>query len=131
MDLVKKYGQEEYDFSLRETQTYKLIEDVAHMRSEIGILFLNDFNEKVIMKILKSSDLEFHLLFVAEPHVFISRHHPLAKKKIITNEELAGYRIFPMSRENTIPFISRKKFSLLLSGRKISASVTGQPYLIF
>lgn len=91
VDLVKKYGQEEYDFSLRETQTYKLIEDVAHMRSEIGILFLNDFNEKVIMKILKSSDLEFHLLFVAKPHVFISRHHPLAKKKIITNEELADY----------------------------------------
>ena len=91
VDLVKKYGQEEYDFSLRETQTYKLIEDVAQMRSEIGILFLNDFNEKVIMKILKSSDLEFHLLFVAKPHVFISRHHPLAKKKIITNEELADY----------------------------------------
>lgn len=91
VDLVKKYGQEEYDFSLRETQTYKLIEDVAQMRSEIGILFLNDFNEKVIMKILKSSDLEFRLLFVAEPHVFISRHHPLAKKKIITNEELADY----------------------------------------
>ena len=91
VDLVKKYGQEEYDFSLRETQTYKLIEDVAHMRSEIGILFLNDFNEKVIRKILKSSVLEFHLLFVAEPHVFISRHHPLAKKKIITNEELADY----------------------------------------
>ena len=91
VDLVKKYGQEEYDFSLRETQTYKLIEDVAHMRSEIGILFLNDFNEKVIRKILKSSELEFHLLFVAKPHVFISRQHPLAKKKIITNEELADY----------------------------------------
>jgi len=91
VDLVKKYGQEEYDFSLRETQTYKLIEDVAQMRSEIGILFLNDFNEKVIRKILKSSDLEFHLLFVAEPYVFISRQHPLAKKKIITNEELADY----------------------------------------
>ena len=91
VDLVKKYGQEEYDFSLRETQTYKLIEDVAQMRSEIGILFLNDFNEKVIRKILKSSDLEFHLLLVAEHHVFISRQHPLAKKKIITNEELADY----------------------------------------
>ena len=53
VDLIKKYGQEEYDFSLRETQTYEIIEDVAKMRSEIGILFLNDFNEKVITKILK------------------------------------------------------------------------------
>ena len=60
VDLIKKYGQEEYDFSLRETQTYEIIEDVAKMRSEIGILFLNDFNEKVITKILKSNELEFH-----------------------------------------------------------------------
>lgn len=91
VDLIKEYGQEEYDFSLRETQTYEIIEDVARMRSEIGILFLNDFNESVIGKILKSHDLEFHLLFVAKPHVFISRKHPLAGKDIITNEELEAY----------------------------------------
>ena len=58
VDLITKIGQDEYDFSLRETQTYEIIEDVAKMRSEIGILFLNDFNEKVITKILKSYDLE-------------------------------------------------------------------------
>ena len=52
VDLIKEYGQEEYDFSLRETLTYEIIEDVARMRSEIGILFLNDFNESVIGKIL-------------------------------------------------------------------------------
>ncbi len=91
VDLIKKYGQDEYDFSLRETQTYEIIEDVAHMRSEIGILFLNDFNETVINKILKSHDLEFHQLFVAKPHVFISRKHPLAGKDVITNEELESY----------------------------------------
>ena len=43
VDLIQKYGQKEYDFSLRETQTYEIIEDVARMRREIGILFLNDF----------------------------------------------------------------------------------------
>ena len=91
VDLIKKYGQEEYDFSLRETQTYEIIEDVAKMRSEIGILFLNDFNEKVITKILKSNELEFHDLFVAKPHVLISRRHPLADRQIITNEELESY----------------------------------------
>ena len=91
VDLIKKFGQDEYDFSLRETQTYEIIEDVARMRSEIGILFLNDFNEKVITKILKSYDLEFHQLFVARPHVFISRKHPLAQNQVITNEELEQY----------------------------------------
>ena len=91
VDLIKKYGQDEYDFSLRETQTYEIIEDVAHMRSEIGILFLNEFNETVLNKILKAQDLQFHELFVAQPHVFISRKHPLAGKEIITNEELEEY----------------------------------------
>lgn len=91
VDLIKEYGQEEYDFSLRETQTYEIIEDVARLRSEIGILFLNDFNQTVIDKILKSYDLEFHLLFIAKPHVFISRSHPLAEKKVITNQELEIY----------------------------------------
>ena len=91
VDLIKQYGQEEYDFSLRETQTYEIIEDVAHLRSEIGILFLNDFNEAVLSKLLKSHDLEFHQLFVASPHVFISRKHPLAGNSIITNEELEEY----------------------------------------
>ena len=91
VDLIKEYGQDEYDFSIRETQTYEIIEDVARMRSEIGILFLNDFNEVVLTKILKSYDLEFHPLFVAKPHVFISRKHPLAENKVITNEELQSY----------------------------------------
>ncbi len=91
VDLIKEYGQDEYDFSIRETQTYEIIEDVAHMRSEIGILFLNDFNEVVLQKILKSNDLKFYKLFVAKPHVFISRRHPLADHKVITNEELEAY----------------------------------------
>ena len=91
VDLIKEYGQDEYDFSLRETQTYEIIEDVAKMRSEIGILFMNDFNEAVINKLLKTHDLEFKQLFVASPHVFISRKHPLAGKEIITNEELQAY----------------------------------------
>ena len=33
VDLIKQFGQDEYDFSLRETQTYEIIEDVARLRS--------------------------------------------------------------------------------------------------
>lgn len=106
VDLIKKYGQDAYDFRLRETQTYEIIEDVAHMRSEIGILFLNDFNESVLRKILKSHELEFHELFVAKPHVFISRKHPLAGKTIITNEELEQfpYLSFEQGEHNSFYF---------------------------
>jgi len=75
VDLIKQFGQDEYDFSLRETQTYEIIEDVARLRSEIGILFINDFHE----------------LFTARPHVFISRKHPLAECSVIHNEQLEEY----------------------------------------
>jgi DNA-binding transcriptional LysR family regulator len=91
VDLIKQFGQNEYDFSLRETQTYEIIEDVARLRSEIGILFINDFNEAVIRKILKSYELEFHELFTARPHVFISRKHPLAQCSVIHNGQLEEY----------------------------------------
>ena len=113
VDLIKEYGQEEYDFSLRETQTYEIIEDVAKMRSEIGILFLNDFNEKVIRKILKSHDLEFHSLFVAAPHIFISRDHPLAAKQMITNEELESYPYLSFEQgEHNSFYFSEEIFSI-------------------
>lgn len=113
VDLIKEYGQEEYDFSLRETQTYEIIDDVARMRSEIGILFLNDFNEAVLNKIMKSRDLEFHQLFVAKPHVFISRNHPLAGKDRITNEELEPYPYLSFEQgEHNSFYFSEEIFSV-------------------
>lgn len=113
VDLIQEYGQEAYDFSLRETQTYEIIEDVAKMRSEIGILFLNDFNESVIRKILKSHDLAFHPLFVAKPHVFISRNHPLAKKKVVTNQDLEDYPYLSFEQgEHNSFYFSEEIFSV-------------------
>lgn len=86
--LLKDLNTNEYECTLRETRTYEIIEDVRNMRSEIGILYLNDFNRKVLEKMLKESDLRFHPLFEAEPHVFISATHPLAAKTIIEIEDL-------------------------------------------
>ena len=113
VDLIKEYGQDEYDFSLRETQTYEIIEDVAHMKSEIGILLLNDFNEAVLSKILKSHDLKFHLLFVATPHVFISQNHPFADRSILTNEQLAPYPYLSFEQgEHNSFYFSEEIFSV-------------------
>lgn len=89
--LIKKYGNTFYDFHLRETQTNEIIEDVAKMRSEVGILYLNDFNKEVITKILTSHELHFEPLFTANPHVFISAQNPLANKKIIALDDLVDY----------------------------------------
>lgn len=91
VDLIKEYGINEYDFSLRETRTYEIIEDVKNLISEIGILYINEFNEKVIKKLINESELEFHELFIAKPHVFICSGNPLSKKSFVTLEDLEEY----------------------------------------
>lgn len=120
VDLIKRYGQDEYDFSIRETQTYEIIDDVARMRSEIGILFMNDFNEKVLNKMLRANDLEFHELFVAKPHVFISRKHPLAKNDIIINEELEAYPYLSFEQgEHNSFYYAEERYSRVLRKKNI------------
>lgn len=91
INLIKEVGAEEYDFRMRETQTYEIIEDVAAMRSETGVLYLNDFNRAVILKVLKEHDLKFVPIITAAPHVFVAKNHPLADKKRVSLEELAPY----------------------------------------
>lgn len=91
VSLVREFGQDEYELALRETKTYEIIEDVKHMRSEIGILYKNEFNEKVIDKLLAAANLRFHPLFRAKPHIFISVRHPLAGKAVVTLDELRQY----------------------------------------
>ena len=109
VDLIKAYGSENYDFSLRETQTYEIIDDVARLKSEIGVLYLNEFNQTVLHKILKANDLQFTELFEAEPHIFISNKNPLAEKTAVTMQDLQPYPY--LYKGNTIPFTIRKRFS--------------------
>jgi DNA-binding transcriptional LysR family regulator len=89
--LLKDYDREEYEFTLRETKTYEIIDDVKNLRSEIGILYVNDFIKKVIHKFLREGDLQFHELFEAKPHVFISSKNPLVKQEYVTLTDLLPY----------------------------------------
>ncbi|BBH26438.1 LysR family transcriptional regulator [Intestinibaculum porci] len=91
VELLKEVDYDAYNFSIEETKTNEIIENVKNMKSEIGILYMNDFNHDVISKILNESNLTFHSLFVAKPHVFMSTTHPLASKSVLTLEELDDY----------------------------------------
>lgn len=91
VNLVNAHGQEEYELALRETKTYEIIQDVKTLRSEIGILYLNEFNSKVMGRLLKDAGLAFNSLFTAKPHIFISIHNPLAKQSIVTIDQLQAY----------------------------------------
>ncbi len=89
--LLKQYGGDKYEFHMRETETYDIINDVATLRSELGILYLNKFNETVILKTLKDNNLSFTPLFKAKPHVFVGKDSPLASKKSISLKDLKPY----------------------------------------
>ncbi|MGF7142746.1 DNA-binding transcriptional LysR family regulator [Anaerotaenia torta] len=91
VDVIREFGGSQYDFTLRETQTYEIIEDVSRLKSEVGILYTSSKNEEIIQKLIKQNGLEFEELFVAKPHVFISSKHPLADRERITLEELEKY----------------------------------------
>lgn len=90
--LVKEYGENKYEFTLRESRTHDIIEDVRTSRSELGVLFLSNFNREVILRIVQNADLNFTSLFIAAPHVFVSSDNPLVYKKTVTLEDL---KLFP------------------------------------
>lgn len=91
VDVIQEFDAEQYDFTLRETQTYEIIEDVSRQKSEIGILYACSKNKEIIEKLLRQNALEFEELFVAKPHVFISSRHPLAQKNVLAIEDLEPY----------------------------------------
>ncbi|AHM65363.1 LysR family transcriptional regulator [Paenibacillus polymyxa] len=91
VNLVNQYGQDEYELALRETKTHEIIQDVKSLRSEIGILYLNEFNAKVINKLLKDANLQFNSLFTAKPHIFISANNPLSRQSSVTIDQLHPY----------------------------------------
>ncbi|MDO5785804.1 MAG: LysR family transcriptional regulator [Eubacteriales bacterium] len=91
VDLLRDYGGDEYDFRIRETQTYEIIEDVAKLRSQVGVLYLNQQNETILKKTLRAHELKFETLFIAKPHVFLGVNNPLAAKKLLTLDDLAPF----------------------------------------
>ena len=91
VETVKHFDTLNYDFAIRETRTYNIIQDVSQFKSDIGILYLNDFNRNVLGKILRDNDLSFHPLITCSAYVYLWRGHPLAKQRSITFAQLMDY----------------------------------------
>jgi DNA-binding transcriptional LysR family regulator len=123
VQMVRQSEADEYEFSLRETRTWEIIEDVRTLRSELGILYRNDFNRNVIDKLLRDSGLVFRPLFLAEPHIFISRRNPLASRDRATLADLADLPrlTFDQGTNNSFYF-AEEILSTLSSKREIRVS---------
>lgn len=119
-------SQAEYDFILREAATGEIISDVANFRSEIGILYIDSFNQRVLDKAFDDANLEFHPLFEADAHVFVGENHPLANKSIIEPADLEEWPrySFEQGTENSFYF-SEEPLSYLPHKRIIRISDRG------
>ena len=91
ISLVQKFGGDQYEFTIRETKTFEIIDDVKNLRSELGIIYLSNYNKTVLQKLIRESNLKFVSLIEAKPHIFISENHPLANKSLVSLEDLDEY----------------------------------------
>lgn len=126
VDVIAQCSSDDYEFVMRETSTGQIIEDVGSFRSEVGILFVDDFNQRVLEKAFADANLVFHPLFDARIHVFVGDGHPLADRKSVRPEELESWPCltFEQGTENSFYF-SEEPLSYLPHRKLIRVSDRG------
>lgn len=118
VELVKEIGGNEYQFTLRETQTQNVLDDIQTLKSELGVIYLNKFNKTVMLRLIAEKDLEFIPLFHAQPHVFVGRDNPLTKKTRITLDDLTDYPYLSYEQGDTNSFYFSEEILSTLHHKK-------------
>ena len=124
--LANEYDTDAYDFTLRETRTGEIIEDVRDFKSDIGVLYLSKSNERVLNVTLHESNLNFTPLFEAQAHVFVGSHHPLAQRTSLKLADLEEYPRYSFEQGLTNSFYyAEEPFGELPHKRNITYSDRG------
>lgn len=125
-DFVNARFDERCDFTLRETYTNEIIRNVQDSHCELGIIYLSNYNDRVITRALAAADLSFTSLFVAQPHVVVRPGHPLAACGSIQLDELDAYYRFEQEQGiESSSYYSEEPLSAIAHGRKIMVSDNG------
>lgn len=126
VELMKKFGQERYNFYYNETGTHQILDDVKNRICDLGIIYLSDENEAVLKKVLEENHLVFTELFEAKPHVFLQKNHPLASMKEVTLNDLSPYpRLNFVQGEYESVYFSEELFSSVPSDKEIRVNDRG------
>ena len=104
VNVVEACESEEYEFVLREATTAEIVDDVRTFRSEVGILYTDDFNRRVLRKAFDDADVTYFPLFDARVHVFVGEHHPLAARTLLRPEDLEPYPRYSFEQGTTNSF---------------------------
>lgn len=100
IEMAKHYDSNQFDLALRETATANVIKDVSSMKSEIGIIYTCEANQRVINRLLRENELDFHSLIECPACVYLARSHTLANEKELTFEQLEPYPCLSFEQEN-------------------------------
>jgi DNA-binding transcriptional LysR family regulator len=119
IDTVKEFELPEYQFSIRETQTSEVIDDVKNMKSEVGVIALSDFNKNTFKKIFADASIEFHELFSRDTYVYMRKDHPLADKSEVSLEELQDYPCMVFDQGDNTSFYYREEALATYDYRKV------------
>ena len=118
VELIKSVNANEYQFTLRETETQNIFNDLAQFKSELGILYTNGFNQKIMQRLFKENNLVFTPLFVAKPHIFISRYNPLTSKSSVNLSDLEDYPYLSYEQGEVNSFYFSEEILSTLSHKK-------------
>lgn len=118
VELIKSVNANEYQFTLRETETQNIFNDLAQFKSELGILYTNGFNQKIMQRLFKENNLVFTPLFVAKPHIFISRYNPLTSKSSVDLSDLEDYPYLSYEQGEVNSFYFSEEILSTLSHKK-------------
>ena len=126
INVAESCSSDRYDFVLRECATGQIVEDVRTFRSEIGILYLDDFNRRVLERAFTEADVAFFPLFDARGHVFVGENHPLAGRQSVNLDDLAPYPRYSFEQGAMNSFYySEEPFGYIERDRNISFSDRG------
>lgn len=90
-NVIRKTNPDKFIFSIHETKTKEVLEDVRNLKSEVGIVSFSGFNEALIKKILRDYQLDFTPLMRRETYVYVWKNHPFAEKNEISIDEMLDY----------------------------------------
>lgn len=123
VELVKQFGMDEYEFAVYETKTFEVLENVKNFKSEIGVIYINDFNYKVLNKLFHEMNLEFTPLFDCNTYVYLWKGNPLAAKSSLTMADLEEYPCLTFDQgENNSFYLAEEVLSTYDYKRTIKAS---------
>lgn len=118
VELIKSVNASEYQFTLRETETQNIFNDLAQFKSELGILYTNGFNQKIMQRLFKENNLVFTPLLVAKPHIFVSRYNPLTSKSSVNLSDLEDFPYLSYEQGEVNSFYFSEEILSTLSHKK-------------